>query len=106
MTPPIWLPYESVGSERQSHVNGTTIELVRREVGKLLRVDSRGEFICSSCLKRIIGERSGTAYTKGQIERALEAVFKSPGALTRKYSFVCDRYGNTMACLGVPAVRF
>jgi hypothetical protein len=87
-------------------MNDTTVELARREVGKLLRVDNRGEFICSPCLKRIIGERSGPTYTKGQIERALEAVFKSPGTLTRKYSFVCDRCGNTMACLGAPAVRF
>jgi hypothetical protein len=81
-------------------MNDTTVELVRREVGKLLRVDSRGEFICSLCLNRIIGERFGTTYTRGQIERALDAVFKSPGALTRKDSFVCDRCGKTMACLG------
>ena len=35
-------------------MNDTTVELVRREVSKLLRVDNRSEFISPPCLKRKI----------------------------------------------------
>jgi len=38
-----------------------------------------------------VGERFGTAYTKGQIERAVDAVFTSPGGLMRMHSIICDR---------------
>ena len=81
-------------------MNDSTVEVVRRNVSKLLREVNHGAFICSPCLNRLIRDSSGTTFTKGQIERALDAVFKSPGALMRKYSFVCDRCGNTMTCLG------
>jgi hypothetical protein len=80
----------------------TAEDFVRREVGKLLRVDHRGQFLCSSCLKNIVGERFGNAYTRGQIERAAAAVFKSPGGLTRMHAFICDRCANTIPCLGSP----
>jgi hypothetical protein len=41
--------------ERQeATMNDTTVELVRREVSKLLRVDNRSEFISPPCLKRKI----------------------------------------------------
>lgn len=76
------------------------LEAVRRDVSKLLREDNRGAFICSLCLNRLIREKPGITFTKGQIERALETVFKSPGAFMRRYSFVCDRCGNTLTCLG------
>jgi hypothetical protein len=77
-------------------------DFARREVGKLLRVDHRGQFLCSSCLKKTVGERFGTAYTRRQIERATDAVFKSPGGLTRMHSFICDRCVNTKPCPGSP----
>jgi hypothetical protein len=41
-----------------------------------------------------------TYYTKGQIERALQTVSKTPGAMTYKHAFVCDHCGKTASCLG------
>jgi hypothetical protein len=76
-----------------------TEDLVRREVGKLLRVDYRGQIICFSCLVTFVRDSFGTTYTKGQIERALRVVSKSPGALTYTHSFICDQCGKTMPCL-------
>jgi hypothetical protein len=47
-------------------------DFIRREVGKLLRVDYRGKVVCSACLLKLVVERLGTAkYTRGQTERTL-----------------------------------
>ncbi len=77
----------------------TTEELVRREVGKLLRVDYPGQPICSLCLVKHSRQTFGTGYTKSQIERAIDKVFESPGALTRLPTFICAVCGKTMPCL-------
>jgi len=74
--------------------------LVRHEAGKLLRDRFPGRFFCVSCLATFLRDALGT-YTKAQIERALQAVSKTPGALTYKHTFVCDQCGRTMPCLGV-----
>jgi hypothetical protein len=42
----------------------------------------------------------GTTYSKGQIERALHTVSKTPAALTYKRAFVCGLCAKTMPCLG------
>jgi len=68
----------------------TTEDIIRPEVGFLLRGDYRGKFLCSRCLVKLIRERLGTNLSTAKIERALDAVFKSPGALTRLPSFLCD----------------
>ena len=73
--------------------------LVRHEAGKLLR--DRGRFFCVSCLALSLRGALGTTYTKGQIERALQTVSKTPGALIYKHAFVCDQCGKTAPCLGV-----
>jgi len=84
----------------------TIEDFVRREVGKLLRVDYRGKFMCSSCLLKLLVARSGTAkYTRGQIERTLDAVFRSPGALRRVHAFICDQCGKTLPCLTATPAR-
>jgi hypothetical protein len=80
----------------------TTGELVRREVGKLLRVDYEGKFLCSSCLAKLVRAWFGTAYPKSQIERAMNEVFASPGALTRMPTFICAKCRTLMPCLGAP----
>jgi hypothetical protein len=41
-----------------------------------------------------------TYYTKGQIERALQTVSRTPSALTYKHAFVCDQCGKIALCLG------
>jgi hypothetical protein len=75
--------------------------LVRHEAGKLLRDRSPGRFFCVPCLAAFLRPALGTDYTKVQIERALQAVSKTPAALTYKHTFVCDQCGKTMPCLGV-----
>ena len=41
-------------------------DFIRREVGKLLRVDYRGKFMCAPCLVKQTVETWGTAvYTRG-----------------------------------------
>jgi hypothetical protein len=78
----------------------TTDDVIRPEVGFILRGDYRGKFLCSPCLVRLIRERMGTNLSTAKIERALDAVFKSPGALTRLSSVRCDLCQTMMPCLG------
>jgi hypothetical protein len=76
-----------------------TEDLVRREVGKLLRVDYRGRVVCFPCLGAILRSALGIAYTKGQLDRALQGLTKSPGGLTYVPAFICDQCGKTVPCL-------
>src|SRR5229473_2921042 len=78
----------------------TAEDVIRPEVGFLLRGDYRGKFLCSRCLVKLIRERLGTNLSTSKIERALDAVFKSPGALARLPSFLCDLCQIMMPCLG------
>jgi hypothetical protein len=73
--------------------------IVRHEAGKLLR--EKGRAFCVPCVATFLRDALGTTYTKGQIERALQTVSKTPGAMIYKHAFVCDQCGKTAACLGV-----
>jgi hypothetical protein len=75
--------------------------LVRHEAGKQLRDTFPGRFFCISCLAAFVRPVLGTTYTKAQIERALQTVSKTPGALAYKRSFVCDQCGKIGPSLGV-----
>ena len=87
-------------------MSDTADDFVRREVSKLLRVEYRGKFMCASCLLKFAVERFGTTlYTRGQIERALDTIFRSPGALRRVHRFVCDQCGKTLPCLTATPAR-
>ncbi len=87
-------------------MSATVEDFVRREVGKLLRVDYRGKFMCASCLLKLAVERFGTTrYTRGQVERTLDTVFRSPGPLRRVHAFVCDQCGKTLPCLTATPAR-
>ena len=77
-------------------------ELVRREVGKPLRVDYRGKFLCSSCLVNLVRDTLGTSYTTSEIDQAMDKVFDWPGALTRIPAFICAECLKTMPGLGWP----
>ena len=77
---------------------------VRHEAGKMLR--EKGRAFCVPCLATFLRDALGTTYTKGQIERALQTVSKTPGALTYKRSFVCDQCGKTAPCLGDGSGRY
>ena len=92
----------AVPGERDEEVSMsfTAEDVIRPEVGFLLRGDYRGKFLCSRCFVTLIRERLGTNLRTSKIERALNAVFKSPGALTRLPAFLCDLCQTMMPCLG------
>jgi hypothetical protein len=81
-------------------------DFIRREVDNLLRGDYRGKFMCASCLLKLAIQSLGIAlYTRGQIDRALDAIFRSPETLRRVHRFVCDQCGQTTECLTATAAR-
>ncbi len=87
-------------------MSDTADDSIRREVGKLLRVDYWGKVVCSLCLLKLTVARFGTVqYTRGQVERSLDTVFRSPGALRRVHAFVCDHCGKTLPCLSATQAR-
>jgi hypothetical protein len=87
-------------------MNDTADDFTRREVGRLLRVDHRDMVVCSLCLLRVTIARCGTArYTRGRMERALDAIFLSPGALRRLHAFICDQCGKAVPCLTATPAR-
>ncbi len=73
-------------------------DLVRREAARLLRTEYRGAFLCHTCLRKLIRQSFHASFTQTQVERALDRVFESPGALTRM-SNICAVCGKTMPCL-------
>jgi len=75
-------------------------DLVRETAAEILRERAPGRFLCIPCLMRQVQNAHGTAYTRGQIERSLAVVARSPGSLTFLPSVVCDRCGKTAPCLG------
>jgi len=51
-------------------MSDTAEDFIRREVGRFLRVDYRGKFMCASCLLKLTLERFGTTrYTSGHWTR-------------------------------------
>jgi hypothetical protein len=89
--------------QTEAAMTDPTEELVRRIVGSLLRSDYRGEFFCSSCLGKLARESLDTTYSKSEIERAMDTVFQSPGALRSVQTFLCAGCRKTMPCLGAPS---
>jgi hypothetical protein len=86
--------------EEEGAMTYTTEDFVRRQVGKLLRVDYRGKCLCSACLVALVSAMFGTAFTKAQIEQAMDNVFASPGALMLIPSLLgCAKCGKTLPCL-------
>ena len=84
-------------------MTSTTEDVVRRAVGGLLRGDYHGDFLCSPCLVKLIRERLGSNYSTSKIERAIDSVFKSPGAIKCVPAFICGLCQKSMPCLGVPS---
>jgi hypothetical protein len=85
--------------EEEVEMSPLTDDLVRLEVGKLLRADYQGKTICLSCLVTFVHHSFGVTYTKAQIERAMLGVSRSPGALTYSNSFFCDHCEKVRPCL-------
>ena len=93
---------ESAG-QKEAAMTDPTEELVRRIVGSLLRSDYRGEFFCSSCLGKLARESLDMTYPMSEIERAMDTVFQSPGALRSVPTFLCAGCRKMMPCLGAPS---
>jgi hypothetical protein len=88
--------------EAEGTMTYTTEEFVRREVGRLLRVDYPGKFLCSSCLVKLVLDNPHPGWRKSEIGRAMDKILEAPGALTRMPTFICALCGKMMPCLGVP----
>ena len=89
--------------QKEAAMTGPTEQVVRRIVGRLLRGDYRGQFFCSSCLVKLARESVDTTYPTSKIERAMDTVFQSPGALRSVPTFLCAGCRKTMPCLGAPS---
>jgi hypothetical protein len=89
--------------QKEATMTYPTEDRVCRIVGRLLRNDYRGQFFCSSCLVKLARESLDTTYPKSEIERAMDTVFQSPGALRSVPTFLCAGCRKTMPCLGAPS---
>jgi hypothetical protein len=82
----------------------STEDFVRRAVGGIFRGDKyRGKFVCLPCLVTMTLERLHSGWRQSEIERAMDTVFQSPGALRSVPTFLCAGCRKTMPCLGAPS---
>jgi hypothetical protein len=80
-----------------------TEDFVRRAAGGILRGDKyRGKFVCLPCLVRMTLEHLHPGWRQSEIERAMDTVFQSPGALRSAPTFLCALCHKTVPCLGAP----
>ena len=54
----------------------------RQEVSELLRGGAPGRLLGLPCLVRLVQNAHGNAYTRGQIDRSLATIARSPGPRT------------------------
>ena len=78
----------------------STENFVRRAVVGLLRGKYAGTFLCSGCLITLTHRHMQRGWRKSEIERSMEAVFKSPQSLTRVPTSICAICQKTTPCLG------
>ena len=82
----------------------STEDFVRRAVGGILRgAKYRGKFVCLPCLVTMTLERLHSGWRQSEIERAMDTVFQSLGALRSVLTFLCADCRKTMPCLGAPS---
>jgi hypothetical protein len=80
-----------------------TEDFVRRAAGGILRGDKyRGKYVCLPCLVTMTLERLHPGWRQSEIERAMDKVSKTPGAITYMPTFNCALCQKTMPCLGAP----
>lgn len=83
-------------------MNYTTEAFVRRTVDGLFRDEYTGKFLCSPCLVTLAHQRMQRGWRTSEIERSMDALFKSPGALMYIPTFLCAKCAKTRPCLGAP----
>jgi hypothetical protein len=77
-----------------------TENFVRRAVSSLLRSEYAGKFVCAPCLATRTHQHMQRGWRKSEIERSMDEVFKSPGALTCMPTLICAICEKTRSCLG------
>ena len=78
----------------------STDNFVRRAVGGLLRGDYAGKFVCAPCLVTLTHQYMQRGWRTLEIERSMDAVFQSPGALMCIPTLICTICQKTRPCLG------
>ena len=78
----------------------STENFVRRAIVGLLRHEYAGKFLCSGCLITLTHRHMQRGWRKSEIERSMEAVFKSPEPLTCMPTLICAICQKTTPCLG------
>jgi hypothetical protein len=86
--------------EQEGSMSYSTENFVRRAVVGLFRGEYAGKFLCSGCLITLTHLRMQRGWRKSEIERSMEAVFKSPEPLTRVPTSICAVCQKTTPCLG------
>ena len=80
-----------------------TEDFVRRAAGGILRGDKyRGKFVCLPCLVSMTLEHLHPGWRQSEIERAMDKVSKTPGAIICMPTFICALCQKTVPCLGAP----
>jgi hypothetical protein len=86
--------------EQEGSMSYSTETFVRRAVVGLFRGEYAGKFLCSGCLITLTHRHMQRGWRKSEIERSMEAVFKSPEPLTRVPTSICAVCQKTTPCLG------
>ncbi len=90
-------------SEEEAAMTNSTEDFVRRAAGGILRGNKyRGKFVCLPCLVTMTLERLHPGWRQSEIERAMDKVSETPGAINYLPTFICARCQKTMPCLGAP----
>ena len=58
--------------------------------------------MCLPCLVRMTLERLHPGWRQSEIERAMDKVSETPGAITYLPTFICALCQKTLPCLGAP----
>jgi hypothetical protein len=94
---------EARWARRKPAMTYSNEDFVRRAAGSILRGDMyRGKFVCLPCLVTMTLERLHSGWRQSEIERAMDKVSKTPGAITYLPTFICALCQKTMPCLGSP----
>ena len=81
----------------------STEDFVRHAAGGILRGDKyRRKFVCLPCLVTMTLERLHPGWRQSEIERAMDKVSETPGAIISMPTFICTRCQKTVPCLGAP----
>jgi hypothetical protein len=89
---------------RRKPMTYSTEDFVRRAAGGILRGDQyRGKFVCLPCLVTMTRERLHPGWRQSEIERAMDKVSETPGAITYLPTFICALCQKTRPCLGAPS---